>query len=51
MLRQELQRVNTTQPSLSGDELFSQVMASHSDLVLTRWLKPETVATYPLRNL
>ena len=46
MIRQELQRVNTMQPSLSGDELLSQVIASHSDFVLTRRLKRDTVATF-----
>ena len=44
-MRQEMQRVNTMQPSLSGDELIAQVMGSHSDLVLTRRLKHETFAT------
>ena len=29
-MRQEMYRLNTMNPSLSGDELFAQVIASHS---------------------
>ena len=50
MIRQELQRVNAMQPSLSGDELLSLVIASHSGFVLTRRLKLETEATCLLRS-
>ena len=29
-MRQEMYRLNTMNPALSGDELFAQVIASHS---------------------
>ena len=46
LMRQEMQRVNTMQPALTGDELIAQVMGSRSDLVLTRWLERDTLAIY-----
>ena len=47
-MRQELQRVNAMQPSLIGEELISQVIGHRSELVLTRRLKRETLATFLL---
>ena len=31
LMRKAMRRVNTTQPSLPGDELFAQVIGSHSN--------------------